>query len=272
MPILNLIDVDGFLFEACMGLESSTTDPHPSWSCTAVETHINKYINEVITPQLGEGITHQFIKKDVNSENFRNRLYPQYKKNRDPSKRPKNEQEIQDFLVKKYNCWLASGQESDDLIGIYTTINGANNTFITTGDGDLCMIDAHILMPQKWNQKWCKRPFFVEQPGVMYLDYSHVDKKSGNIKCKDVCATGIKLFYMKMLAGDTSDNVKSIYGLGKMKAYELLRYANSEKELCDIVKDQYKKAYTENWENMMNLHGRVLWVRRKWNEMWEIPY
>lgn len=264
------LDVDGSLFEAGMGLLNSTPEPQVSWSCAATQKHVEKYVTDVVWPNVGP-IPITLVSGDRRTTNFRKLLCPEYKANRKDKPRPANELEVQDFLKNKYGCWLASGQEADDLLGI-VACEDPDNTLIISGDGDLSMIPANHLRPQKWNQKWCRGPFKVTDPGVMYFENIKVDKKTEKLVAGGVFVTGVKCFYYKLLAGDSSDGVKFIYGIGPKKAYELLQHAHTEEQMCEVVKKEFKKIYQDTWEETLTLAGRLLWVRRKWNEMWEIPF
>lgn len=268
--IYHLFDCDQFIWEAAKGLESSVTDPQAGWTITAVDNHLNKYMNETILPLIGAAPL-VLVQKDNYSTSFRKLLYPEYKSNRDEKLKPLNMKEVQAFLVKKYGAWVATGQEADDLMGIFAQEHGPENVMIHSTDGDLNMVPCHRNAPVKYNQKYSRRPFFVEDPGVMFKEHSYVSK-SNTFLTKEVFCTGLKCFYYKLLAGDTADGVKFINGYGPKKAYELLQFANCEKELCHIVKEKYKEVWQEQWKEKLTQAGRVLWVRRKWNQMWKIPY
>jgi 5'-3' exonuclease len=263
-----ILDADQFIFTGCKGMEKGVTDPLPSYSCTAVRSHIEKFRRERLMDELGD-VPVILCMKDNRSGNFRKDIFPDYKENRPDENRPKNPLEVQDFLVREYGAWVASGQEADDLMGIIASAD-PENTMIISNDMDMLMVPGWHLCPKKWNQNFWRSSFYVEDPGVIYLEGAKINK-AGNLEYSKVFATGLKCFYYKMLAGDSSDNVKFLYGCGIKKAYDLIKNCNTEEQMVEVVSNEYKKVYGNEWRDTMTLAGRVLWVRRDWNQMWDIP-
>jgi 5'-3' exonuclease len=69
-----------------------------------------------------------------------------------------------------------------------------------------------------------------------------------------------------MLIGDTVDNIKGVYGIGKVKASKLLDHVYDEVDMFDVVRDIYQD------DERLLLNGRLLWIRRERNQLWEFPY
>ena len=75
-------------------------------------------------------------------------------------------------------------------------------------------------------------------------------------------------FYRQMLTGDTADNIPGINGIGPKKSEKLLAPWMGDKEMEEVVFNQYQKQYDNPYEAMTEV-GRLLWMRREDNEMWE---
>lgn len=120
--------------------------------------------------------------------------------------------------------------------------------------------------------------------------------KSGTLK-----GWGLKFFLAQMLMGDATDNIpglprvpvlaKELYGIyrggfGPKKAYACLVECTNYSEGLDIVADLYEayfeefsNSHTESWDghrmtiswhNLMLEQGRLLWMRRRGTELWDI--
>lgn len=62
-------------------------------------------------------------------------------------------------------------------------------------------------------------------------------------KLDKVKGTGLKFFYAQLVMGDGADNYKGIEGRGQKFAYELLKDAETEREMFELVLGAYKDAY-----------------------------
>ena len=77
---------------------------------------------------------------------------------------------------------------------------------------------------------------------------------------------GIVNFYKQILTGDRVDNIVGLHGIGPKKAEKLLKDCKTEQQLYDAV----LKAYDNDTERVLE-NGKLLWIRRKPNEMWKPP-
>lgn len=136
-------------------------------------------------------------------ENFRYKVYPEYKANRTKPK-PIHLLACRKHLVKYWNAELVDGYEADDALGWSQT----NKTVICSIDKDLRQIPG-----QHYN--------FVK--GV----WSEIDGY-----------TGMFNFYRQFLIGDTSDNIIGIKGLGPAKTEKIL-YGLTEEEMFDKIRELY---------------------------------
>lgn len=123
--------------------------------------------------------------------NFRFDIYPEYKANRKDLEKPKYLKQAYAYLVHFWNGTVVNGVEADDIVAIRATELG-DDCVIVGIDKDLRQIAGT-------HYNWKKREFETITPEQ--ADYN---------------------FWMQMLTGDTSDNIKGIKGIGPKKAEKLL--------------------------------------------------
>lgn len=173
---------------------------------------------------------------DSRENTFRRQLYPEYKANRtQPS--PQHLAAVKSFLSYKYGALVATGEEADDALGIRQTEENNEGGACT-----ICSIDKDLLQIPGHHFNFVKQEFQT----VDYID-------------------GIRHFYKQLLIGDTADNVKGVYGIGKVKAGNLLDHVYHEQTMFDIVRNLY------NDDERLLLNGRLLWIRRQKQELWGFP-
>lgn len=179
-------------------------------------------------------------------ENFRKNLSPEYKANRtaDP---PVYLQECKEYLVMNWGAKVADSIEADDSIGIEATKLGNTPFIIASLDKDLTQIPGFHhqweFSGTSYGKSWVKprQDFYVS-----YLD-------------------GLRRFYKQMLIGDPADNVKGIDGIGKVKAGNIIDPLTSEQEMFDTVRVIY------NDDERCLLNGKLLWILREENKIWQFP-
>lgn len=170
-------------------------------------------------------------------DNFRKDLYAEYKANRKGTRTPDLLEPAKQFLIDNYDTSVEDGQEADDGMGIAQCNN--DDTIICTLDKDLDMI-----------------------PG------KHYNWRSGDVYDIDEKAA-IKKFYTQLLTGDRTDNIPGIRGVGPAKAGKILEGGFSEHGFFNKVRVELKRAGYSDDEIVRN--ARLLWIRRKPDEMWEPP-
>lgn len=106
-------------------------------------------------------------------------------------------------------------------------------------------------------------------------------KQSGKNKKKEIKGYGPKFFLWQLLTGDSTDGImgcgvseKRIYktgakagqeyekrvGIGAVEAYELLANVANYSEGLKVVINQYILRFAEDWEKMLLLNGRMLYM------------
>lgn len=168
-----------------------------------VELVINR-IDNLMTQTLDATEASSFEFYIKGEENFRHKIYPEYKTNRILEK-PFHLQEAVSYVKECWNAIPSGIYESDDMLGI----RQRENTVICTIDKDLNMI-----------------------PG---LHYNFVKCTEDRISYMD----GIRYFWKQMLIGDTSDNIFGIRGIGPKNAAKLIDWMDNEQDMFDLVYEKY---------------------------------
>ena len=187
--------------------------------------------------------------------NFRYKIYPEYKAHRKEEK-PRHLKDVKQHLIEKYNAEVSDGCEADDLLGIAQDKYGEDHwtgaskysTIICSLDKDLRMIPGkhysfEISGTSPLGKKWV-RPMEI-------LEVSPED--------------ALKTFYTQLLTGDPADNIKGAAGIGKVKAAKILQDLYTEKDMFEAVEAYYSS------EEELRMNGQCLWIFRKPDNIWEIP-
>jgi DNA polymerase-1 len=166
-------------------------------------------------------------------DNFRKKIYPEYKANRTAA-RPIHLEALQQYSLEELSAEIAPDTlEADDAMGIYQDKTGLS-TVICSLDKDMLMVPGLHYQWAFGTSKWKKEEQFITQTEL----------------------EGLRLFYEQCLKGDKADNVIGIAGLGKVKARRLLENCANEQEMFDIV----RQAYSNDDEFKMN--AQCLWILR----------
>ena len=172
------------------------------------------------------------------NKNFRKDIYPAYKANRRNTPKPRHIQALRQHLIEVEGAVVSDGQEADDELGIRQT----HETVICSIDKDLLMIPG-----RHYN--------FVKQ------QHSMVSNAEGRYN-----------FYQQLLTGDKTDNIPGQFGLGPIKAKEVLQGCKTIDEYNQAVLKSYQEYFPYcskvDVVNHINLIGRLLWIRRKPEEVW----
>ena len=213
-----LIDGSGYIFRAYYALPPLTrkSDGLPVGAVTGFCNMLFKLIEDSNSKDNLQKPTHFAVIFDSARKNFRNEIYPDYKGNRADAPEdlvPQFEYIRKSVAAFNLPCIELINYEADDLIATYTDQilkKGAKVTIVSS-DKDLMQLykkDVRIYDPMK-NK-------FISNKDV--LDKFGVDAK--------------KVIDVQSLAGDSSDNVPGVPGIGVKTAAELINhYGNLEKLL-----------------------------------------
>jgi hypothetical protein len=159
-----------------------------------------------------------------------------YKGNRNQPK-PKHYDLIREYLISAWGCEVVEDQEADDAIGIKAYEIEDKDQFV------IMSIDKDLDMIQGWHYNFIKD------------DKYYIDATTALIK-----------FYTQILTGDRVDNIPGLKGIGPAKAAKILKDCKTEDSLFDAV----LKAYDNDIEYLTEM-AKLLWIRRKPNEVWTPP-
>ena len=200
-----LVDGSGYIFRAYHALRdlARKSDGLPVGAVFGFCDMLNKLVDDAMAD---DEIGHLAVVFDTARRSFRNEIYPEYKAHRPP---PPEDLVPQFPLVRDatraFNvaCVEMEGFEADDLIATYAelAVAAGHEVVIVSSDKDLMqMVGERVSMRDPMKQTVIREEQVVEKFGV------------GPDKVIDVQA----------LAGDSSDNVPGVPGIGVKTAAELI--------------------------------------------------
>ena len=210
-----LIDGSAYIFRAYHALPPLTrkSDGMPVGAVSGYCNMMWKVFNQAKAGKLGPPATHFAVIFDHSSKTFRNEIYPEYKANREA---PPEDLRPQFGLIRQATLAFnlpsieQKGFEADDLIATYARIANENGDKVTivSSDKDLMqLVTENVSMYDQMKDRHISKAEVVEKFGVgpeMMID-------------------------LQALAGDSSDNVPGVPGIGaKTAAQLLLEYGDLE--------------------------------------------
>jgi len=172
------------------------------------------------------------------SDNFRYKVYPQYKAHRQDKPKPKWLSICQEHMVSVWKAKVSEGCEADDLMSIEMTAS-PDNTIICTIDKDLLQV-----------------------PGE---HYNFVKQTRQTISPKE----GLFRFYWQFVMGDKADNIFGYDGKVRDKVpqflyskYDEMKEMDSEIDLFNAVREMYGD------DGRMLINGACLWMQRYPEDNW----
>lgn len=166
--------------------------------------------------------------------NFRYKIYPEYKANRKDQPKPTYLPIARERLITSYNAIVSDGCEADDLVGIEHYKRGCEPTIVSV-DKDL---DQYV----GWHYNPKKKIRYLVSPN-----------------------DAIRFFYYQMLVGDTADNVHGCKGIGKVKATRYLDNCTTEEEMFSVCRELY------SCDAEFEMNAKCLWLWREENGIWTWP-
>ncbi len=205
---LFLVDGSAYIFRAYHALPPLTrkSDGVPIGAVSGFCNMLWKLLQEARDTSVGVVPTHFAVIFDHSSKTFRNEIYPQYKANREA---PPEDLRPQFGLIRKateaFNVPSIEkpGFEADDLIATYARVAkeaGADCTIISSDKDLMQLVGPQIIMYDQMKDRRVGPDEVVEKFGV----------------------EPEKMIDLQALAGDTSDNVPGVPGIGPKTAALLL--------------------------------------------------
>lgn len=199
----------------------------PMLTSTGVPTTIVQGFLSILFKLIKEvNPTHVVLAMDSKGPTFRHDDYPEYKAGRDPAPPDLIEQiPILERVIKSFGIPLYSVEkyEADDVIGTVSASEKTKNfkKVIVSGDKDL------FQLINKNTSVWYSSPNRFSSDRLVSKETYHEEKGFEGVMPENVPD-------LKGLAGDSSDNIKGIPGIGQKVALSLL---NKYKDLEAIYKN-----------------------------------
>jgi DNA polymerase-1 len=226
-----LVDGSGYIFRAFYALPPMTRpDGTPVNAVYGFTNMLSKLVED-------SEASHLAVMFDTARKTFRSDIYPEYKAHRPP---PPDELVPQFELIREatraFNiaCIEMPGFEADDLIATFARRAAAEgrDVVIVSSDKDLMqMVDDHIRMMDPVKNRMIGRDEVIERFGV------------GPDKVVDVQA----------LAGDSTDNVPGVPGIGVKTAAQLINDYGDLDTLLDRAEEIKQPKRRENLINNAEL-------------------
>lgn len=170
--------------------------------------------------------------------NFRYDYFPEYKGNRDSNDKPIHLQEMKDWLIKEEQAITVDGEEVDDVVSYKQCMAPKDTTCIVSIDKDLNNTAG-------WHYNYAKEELYYVTEEEALLNFAR-----------------------QLLTGDNTDGIPGIKGVGAKTAAGIL--PSLLDDWLGIVKRVYlERGYTLDY---LVQQGRMLWMRRKPNELWDLDY
>jgi len=172
--------------------------------------------------------------------NFRYKVYPEYKANRIGAYRPKWEKAVKEHLTRKWNANWSEGCEADDMCGIRSG-QVMQEHIIAHLDKDLNMLPGN-----HYNWAISRLGKVIREAKTYYVTLEEANR----------------FFWKQLLTGDTTDNIKGVPGIGPVKADGILNGAKSNQECFEAISELY------SCEEELDMNAQCLWIWRKPNDSW----
>lgn len=227
------------------------------YRCAASAEHEEVDTAESRAQVLLERLLHEVNASDYElyiggGNNYRYKLYPEYKGNRTQPK-PKWLQEVREFLVKQYKAQIVNDIEVDDRLGIQQTKYQL--------DSIICSLDKDLLQIPGRHYSW-------EIQGTSSI--GNVWTRPAELKFVSPF-DGIRTFYKQLILGDQSDNIPGFDGTLRNKVpkfveklQEPINSMFDEGEMYEYVKSIFKIEGIDTF-------AQLLWILKEEEGFWKPP-
>lgn len=174
-----------------------------------------------------------------------------YKGNRSLDK-PHHYEALRAYMTDTLGAIVVDGQEADDTLGCL----GYAGTHV------ICTIDKDLDGVPGWHYNWKRKELYMVSP-----------------------EDADRFFYTQMLTGDSTDNIPGLFRMVGVKVMPRIKAPLAEMfepaEMYAYVRSVYMDGYEkvgmcldeadEVVDNWLLKIGRMLWIRREPDQMWEPP-
>lgn len=225
-----LVDADIVVFRAAFSAED---EPEPWVACSRADFMLKEMCEALETNSMELWLS--------GNNNFRYKVFPEYKANRIDAKRPKWEKEVREYLLTTWKANVSDGCEADDMLGV-RAVELHDTAIIATIDKDLDMIPG-------WHYNFVKREkYFVSSEEA------------------------IRHFYYQCIVGDAADGIKGVPGLGPKKAKNILDACDEEAARTGVERElMYYDAVSGLFScyEEFEMTAKCLWIWRKPGDIWK---
>ncbi len=182
-------------------------------------------------------------------DNFRYKIYPQYKQNRVGKEKPMWLEHCRELLVTQYSATIVNNYETDDALGIAQTKYDGNSR--------ICSLDKDLL----------------QIPG---LHFNWVTGISRLVSPLD----GLRTYYKQLILGDRTDNIPGYDGklrsecpkfIAKLQEPidEMTEEIDMYNHVCDVYSEQV--SWADDWKTPMHRNAQLLYILKNEEEFWTPP-
>jgi len=215
------------------------------WDKTSLAECIEK-LEELITHCQEQVFCDDYLIAVGGPNNFREILYPMYKRSSSREKARQNKSEffndLKEYLTGRVNVVLSYGCEADDLLRIWANqARKVNKEYIVCSiDKDLkCIVGKH---------------YNLAKQTIEDIDEDWADN----------------FYWKQILMGDSVDNIPGIEGIGPKKADKILEGKKDKEERKQAVIEAYKVAYNDEWYSYLLANGRLIHIWRYYDDHFKI--
>ena len=215
-----LIDADSLMYFSSYGSEEEQI-----LSETKLSEKIYDILN-IVEKSYNVEKYHVFVK---GSNNFRYKIYPQYKKNR-PPKHPIIDV-LNKYLVDNFGAVEAHNAESDDYVFSYSQLPEYKGRSI------ICSVDKDML----------------QIPGIHY-DYQ---KNKYHIIDDETAKYNLAI---QMIMGDQADGIMCLRGYGPKKDKKIIKKGMTDYQMIKVILNEYQKncATSQEAKDQIRLNYKLL--------------
>jgi len=181
------------------------------------------------------------------SDNFRYKIYPEYKANRTKEK-PHYLEACREMLVTQYKATVVNGYETDDALGIAQTKYDGNSRIVS--------LDKDLLQCPGWHFNWVTGVHKLVSP-----------------------LEGLRTFYKQIILGDKTDNIPGYDG--KLRS-ECPKFISKLQEPIDEMTEEidmynhvfavyFEQQGNDDIETIIKRNAQLLYILKNEEEYWKPP-
>ena len=241
--MINLLDADLIAYRSAASCEPTKAKPHLEPPEVAI-WRLHDMIERICLATNSSEIECYI----GGSDNFRYKIYPEYKANRTKEK-PHYLEACREMLVTQYKATVVNYMETDDALGIAQTKYDGNSR--------ICSLDKDLL----------------QVPGSHYNWVSGVSRLVSPLD-------GLRTFYKQVILGDKTDNIPGNDGKlrGECPKFiqklqepidEMTEEIDMYNHVCDVYSEQV--SWADDWKTPMHRNAQLLYILKNEEEFWTPP-